>query len=164
MTNQRTPHAAFANQACSDGQRSTGSRLCLLRERVFRNEGKVVLGNRLAGQLCVVGTEHEDALATIQEGIDVGDADAGLAEEFDDIGRTAGLLSSCRAKTSEMATAMPAFFSSSQARRGSAQTMRRIPYSAVSAMVEAIIWMFASFRAWRTLTSVPERFSMKMES
>ena len=50
--------------------------LCLLGEGFFGNEGEIVLGNGLASQLGIVGTEHQDALSCIEEGVDVGDADA----------------------------------------------------------------------------------------
>ena len=60
--------------------------LCLLGEGFFGNEGEIVLGNGLASQLGIVGTEHQDALSCIEEGVDVGDADTCLAEKLDDIG------------------------------------------------------------------------------
>ena len=45
-----------------------------------------------------------------------------------------------------------------------AEMIRKMPKSAVSAMVEAINWIFSCLRSFRTLTRVPDLFSMKTES
>ncbi len=46
----------------------------------------------LASTVSIFGTEDEDALATEQEGVKVGNADVCFAEDLDGIGSTAGLV------------------------------------------------------------------------
>ena len=66
--------------------------LCPCCKGIFRDEFQLIVQNGLTGLLGIVGAEDEDSLAVEQEGVHVGDADAGLRECLNGIGGTPRLV------------------------------------------------------------------------